>query len=181
MLGGETLSNVKQQVIREWYSHYSNSIFSYILLMTHEHQLAEDLTHETFIKAYKKYDSFKGDSSPKTWLFSIARNTTIDYVRKRKPVSYIKEIFSLKPDKGPLPDEIVQIKESSRELFEALSQLKKTYRDVIILRKVKEFSTKETAEILNCSESKVKSTLNRAIPALEKQLLKEGYLHENSI
>ncbi|MCL7749217.1 RNA polymerase sigma factor [Halalkalibacter sp. MEB205] len=175
------MSNVKQQVITEWYSQYSNSIFSYILLMIHEHQLAEDLTHETFIKAYKKYDSFKGDSSPKTWLFSIARHTTIDYVRKRKPVSYLKEFLSFKTDKGPLPDEVVQIKESSRELFEALRQLKKTYRDVIILRKLKEFSTKETAEILNCSESKVKSTLNRAIPALEKQLLKEGYLHENSI
>ncbi|WP_308417928.1 RNA polymerase sigma factor [Halalkalibacter okhensis] len=80
-----------------------------------------------------------------------------------------------------MPDEVVQIKESSRELFDALSELKKTYRDVIILRKIKEFSTKETAMILNCSESKVKSTLNRAIPALEKQLLKEGYLHENSI
>ncbi|WP_338035516.1 RNA polymerase sigma factor [Halalkalibacter alkaliphilus] len=172
---------MKQQVITEWYSQYSNSIFSYILLMIHEHQLAEDLTHETFIKAYKKYDSFKGDSSPKTWLFSIARHTTIDYVRKRKPVSYLKEFLSFKTDKGPLPDEVVQIKESSRELFEALRQLKKTYRDVIILRKLKEFSTKETAEILNCSESKVKSTLNRAIPALEKQLLKEGYLHENSI
>jgi RNA polymerase sigma-70 factor (ECF subfamily) len=181
MLGGKTLSNVKQQVITEWYSQYSKSIFSYILLMIHEHQLAEDLTHETFIKAYKKYDSFKGDSSPKTWLFSIARYTTIDYVRKRKPVSYLKELFSLKTDKDPLPDEVVQIKENSRELFDALRQLKKSYRDVIILRKLKEFSIKETAEILNCSESKVKSTLNRAIPALEKQLLKEGYLHENSI
>ncbi|WP_034747963.1 RNA polymerase sigma factor [Halalkalibacter wakoensis] len=175
------MSNDKQQVISEWYSQYSHSIFSYILLMIQDQQLAEDLTQETFIKAYKNYASFKGNSSPKTWLFTIARHTTIDYVRKRKPVSYLKELLTVKKDKEPLPDEVVQIKESSKELYDALSHLKKTYRDVLILRKVKEFSTKETAEILNCSESKVKSTLNRAIPALEKQLLKEGYLHENSI
>ncbi|GAE35000.1 RNA polymerase sigma factor [Halalkalibacter akibai] len=175
------MSDDKQQVITEWYSQYSQSIYSYILLMTREQQLAEDLTQETFIKAYRYYDSFKGDSSSKTWLFTIARNTTVDYVRARKPVNYLKELLSLKKEKGPLPDEVVQIKETSRELYDALSQLKKSYRDVIILRKLKEFSTKETAMILNCSESKVKSTLSRAIPALEKQLLKEGYLHENSI
>lgn len=175
------MSDDKQQVITEWYSQYSHSIYSYILLMTQEQELAEDLTQETFVKAYKFYNSFKGDSSSKTWLFSIARNTTVDYVRKRKPVSYLKELFNLKTDKHPLPDEVVEIKETSRELYDALSQLKKSYRDVIILRKLKEFSTKETAKILQCSESKVKTTLSRAIPALEKQLLKEGYLHENSI
>ncbi|WP_420842548.1 sigma factor [Halalkalibacter alkaliphilus] len=48
-----------------------------------QQQLAEDLTHETYLKAYKRYYSFKGDSSSKTWLFSIARNTTIGYFRKR--------------------------------------------------------------------------------------------------
>ncbi|WP_308417929.1 sigma-70 family RNA polymerase sigma factor [Halalkalibacter okhensis] len=71
------MSDEKQQVITDWYSEYSYSIYSYILLMIHDQQLAEDLTQETFIKAYKYFAHFKGESSPKTWLFSIARNTTM--------------------------------------------------------------------------------------------------------
>jgi RNA polymerase sigma-70 factor (ECF subfamily) len=76
---------------------------------------------------------------------------------------------------------MIQIKESSYELYKALGAIKDSYREVIILRKIKEFSIEETAEVLGWSESKVKSTLYRAIPVLETQLLKEGYLHEGTI
>ncbi|WP_368503198.1 RNA polymerase sigma factor [Alkalihalophilus sp. As8PL] len=171
----------KQEVISEWYSLYSKSIFNFVLLSVHEYQLAEDITQETFIKAYKSFEAFKGEASPKTWLFRIARHTTIDFIRRKQPTRYIKEMLNLRVDVSPLPEEVVEIKENSRELFHALSHLKKSYREVIVLRKVKEFSTRETAEILNCSESKVKSTLARAIPALEKELLKGGFCYEESV
>ncbi|WP_332633984.1 RNA polymerase sigma factor [Halalkalibacter flavus] len=115
-------------------------------------------------------------------LFRIAHNVTIDYIRKRKPIRLIKELLDLKTDTtASSPEEIAQINESSEELFEALEKLKRSYREVIILRKIKNFSIKETAGILNWSESKVKSTLPRAILNFEKQLQKEGYVYEKSI
>lgn len=169
------------QEIEEWYTQYSDSIFKYILLMVKDYQLSEDLTHETFMKAYRNHQTFKRDSSPKTWLFRIAHNVTVDDLRKRKPIILFKEFFHSKKDKHPLPEEIVQIKETSKELCQALGTIKSSYREVIILRKIKGFSIEETAKILNWSESKVKSTMFRAILALEKQMLKEGFLNEKTV
>lgn len=167
--------------IEEWYDEYSYPIFKYILLMVHNYQQAEDLTQETFVKAYKNMQAYKGDSSPKTWLFRIAHNVTIDYLRKRKPLTMMKEIFHLKKDSGKQPDELMVMKENSKELYLALNGLKDSYREVIILRKIKGFSTVETAAILNWTESKVKATLHRAMPALEKQFEKEGFLNEKLV
>ncbi|MCM3741435.1 RNA polymerase sigma factor [Oceanobacillus luteolus] len=170
-----------KEEITDWYHLYSESIFKYILMMIHDYQMAEDLTHDTFIKAYKNHHTFQHKAQPKTWLFSIAHNLTIDYIRKQKPLRILQEIFTAKKTSVPSPDDIVEIRESSIQLYRALSKLKSSYREVIILRKIKEFSIRETSEILNWSEGKVKTTLYRAIPALEKELLKEGYPHEKSI
>lgn len=167
--------------ISNWYRLYSDAVFEYILMMIHDYQQAEDLTHDTFVKAYKNQHSFQYKAAPRTWLFRIAHNLTIDYIRKQKPLNLFQEVFKSQKSPEPLPEDKVEIKESSVALYRALSRLKPAYREVIILRKIKEFSTRESSEVLNWSEGKVKTTLYRAIPALEKELLKEGFLHEKSI
>ncbi|EOR23400.1 ECF subfamily RNA polymerase sigma-24 subunit [Niallia nealsonii AAU1] len=171
----------KDEIILEWYEKFGEAIFKYIFMMIHDYQQAEDLTNETFLKAFIHLDTFKSQSTEKTWLYRIAHNLTVDMIRKKKPLILIKEAFLLKKDEEPLPEEIVQIKEQSLDLYHALSILKQTYREVIILRKLKEFSIEETAVILGWSESKVKSTLFRAIRALEKELKKEGEVNGNVI
>lgn len=171
----------RKEEISSWYDEHSKSVLSFILLMVKDYQQAEDLTHDTFVKAYLYYDSFKHYSSEKTWLFSIAHNITVDFLRKRKPIMTFKEVLFLQKDNNLLPEEIIQIKEESYELYKALEKIKDTYRKVIILRKIKGFSIEDTANILGWSESKVKSTLFRAIPILKGQLKKEGYLDERPI
>ncbi|MBO1914946.1 RNA polymerase sigma factor, partial [Microvirga sp. 3-52] len=99
--------------------------------------------------------TFQKKSKPKTWLFSIAHNNTIDYIRKQKPIKIFQEIFQTLKDSAPLTEDILEVRESSIELYKALSRLKSSYREVIILRKIKEFSIRETSEILNWSEGKV--------------------------
>jgi RNA polymerase sigma-70 factor, ECF subfamily len=174
------LSEYRKDEIAGWYDQHSESILSFILVMVKDYQQAEDLTHDTFVKAYLYYDSFKQHSSEKTWLFSIAHNLTVDFLRKRKPTMFFKEMFFLQRDDRPLPEEVFQIKEELHELYKALGKIKDTYRKVIVLRKIKGFSIEDTARILGWSESKVKSTLFRAIPALKKQLKMEGYLDEKA-
>ncbi|MDG5787704.1 sigma-70 family RNA polymerase sigma factor [Evansella sp. AB-P1] len=169
----------KKEEISDWYFTHSDAILKFILLIVRDYQQAEDLTQETFVKAYKHYESFKGTSTPKTWLFSVAHNVTVDYLRRNKPIVLFKDFFgSYSVDKNPLPEDIVEIKEESKELYDAISNLKYSYRKIIILRKMKEFSTREAGEILNWSESKVKSTLSRAMVALEKELNKGGNSNE---
>ncbi|MCK0470279.1 RNA polymerase sigma factor [Alkalihalobacillus sp. APA_J-10(15)] len=171
----------KQSDIEKWFTLYGDTIFKYFLLNIHEYQQAEDLTQETFVKAFKHYHSFKRESNPKTWLFSIAHNLMVDYLRKKRPIHLLQEILNSKQDDSPLPSDIVQMRESEENLYKTLTKLKQSYREVIFLRKMKEFSIKETAEILNWSESKVKSTLSRAIVLLKKALVKEGDDYEQTI
>lgn len=165
--------------ITDWYTLHSEAIFKYIFMMIRDYQEAEDLTHETFVKAYKSYHTFKYQANEKTWLYRIAHNVTIDYTRRRKPVHLIQELFSLKNNEATSsPEEIIEINESTKKILEVLGRLKQSYREVIILRKIKELSIKETAHILNWSESKVKSTLSRAIQNFEKRLEEEGMTNE---
>ncbi|SHF77953.1 RNA polymerase sigma factor [Ornithinibacillus halophilus] len=170
----------KRDIVSDWYDEYSDAIIKFILLMIHDYQTAEDLTHDTFIKAYRNYETFKGDSKIKTWLFQIAHNVTVDYLRKQKPILFLKNIFPL-IDTSMLPDEEMVVKEDSKELYQALAKLKLSYQKVIILRKLKEFSIQETSEILGWSEGKVKTTLYRALPALEKQLRKGGFSSDEGL
>ncbi|MBD8069109.1 RNA polymerase sigma factor [Bacillus sp. PS06] len=171
----------RKEQIAVWYDQHSKSVLDFILLMVRDYQQAEDLTHETFIKAFSYLDSFKNHSSEKTWLFSIAHNVTVDFLRKKKPSRLLTEVLLFQKDKSFLPEEAIQIKEESQEVYKAIGRLKESYRKVIILRKIKGFSTEDTARILGWSESKVKSTLFRAIPILKKQLKKEGFLDEQII
>ncbi|GKW45898.1 RNA polymerase sigma factor [Planococcus sp. NCCP-2050] len=174
------MANERKVEITEWYQQHGDPVFRYILLMVRDHQQAEDLTQETFIKAFRSYDSFERKANPKTWLFRIAHNVTIDFIRKQKPLELLKELVLLGKSANAAPEGIVEIKENSTELYDALGQLKAPYREVIVLRKIREFSIQETGEILSWSESKVKNTLSRALSALEKQLNKEGIIHEKN-
>jgi RNA polymerase sigma-70 factor (ECF subfamily) len=167
----------KQALISQWYDRYAQDIFSIIYLMTGDYQQAEDLTQETFMRAFKHVETYREESHPKTWLIKIGRHLAIDYLRKKKPMHMIMEMLINKPSDDRLPVDLVALNESKQELFNALLTLPRKYREIIILRKVKGFSTKETADILGWSESKVKVTLHRAMDDLKKRLEERGYAH----
>lgn len=169
-----------RELIAEWYDEYSVSLFKYIIKMSRDAYQAEDLTQETFIRAHEYIAKGREINYPKTFLYRIAHNLTIDYIRKQAPIQMIKDFFLNRKDKRPSTEAVFQVREDVKELYEALQKLKPSYRQVIILRKIEEFSIKETAEILNWSESKVKSTLFRALPVLEAKLIKGGYINELS-
>lgn len=167
----------KERIIK-WYDQYSMPLFKYILKMIKDSQQAEDLTQETFIKAYKYISSKKEVSYPKRFLYRTAHNVTIDHMRKQAPIQIMKDFFTHKKDPRPSVETVVEIRETSKELYEALLALKPAYRQVIMLRKIEEFSIRETAHILGWPESKVKSTLFRGLRALENQLHKGGMMNE---
>lgn len=166
--------NPTDQTLEELFDQYSGLIYRYILLMINHKEEAEDLTQEVFIRAYKGLDHFRGQSSYKTWLYSIARNITYDHYRKKKMVSAFKNILQSQSEEL-FPDEIVEMKEQSRFLHQAILELKLPYREIIILRKIKGYPISETAMILGWTEAKVKTTLHRALKSLKKQLDKKGW------
>ncbi|OIJ15751.1 hypothetical protein BKP35_01810 [Anaerobacillus arseniciselenatis] len=109
-----TEKNSRNGELEEWYNLYSDAVFKYICVMTRDYQQAEDLTHETFIKAYNNYETFQRQAETKTWLFRIAHNVTIDFLRKRKPLRIIENLLQNKKDSTPLPEDMLQMKEEAR-------------------------------------------------------------------
>ncbi|MGG3622084.1 RNA polymerase sigma factor [Bacillus gobiensis] len=161
-----------KKVISDWFYQYSNDIFHFFIYRMGTLDV-EDLVQEVFIKAIKGIDSFKGTSSPKTWLYSIARNVAVDELRKKKRNKW-KEFLSLN-DKHEsatkeTPETILQLNEENKRLFQAIQSLHETYRDILIIRGIKGLTTEEAAEILKWSKKKVHTTYHRAKIALQKEL-----------
>lgn len=77
----EVLKQNRQKEFEIWVTNFSDELFSWALYKTSSKEVAEDLVQETFLAAYHKIESFKGDSQPKTWLFSILKNKVIDHYR----------------------------------------------------------------------------------------------------
>lgn len=162
---------VREQ-INEWYLLHSKDIYQYIFFLIGDREQARDLMQDTFLKAYSKYSHFNGENV-KGWLFRIARNTTIDFLRRKKPLSFFTDTLPLLKSNAASPEEVLFFNETERELYQVLNKLKRPYRDVIILRKIEEFTIQETCQILGWSESKVKSNLARGLKVLKVQMEKE--------
>ncbi|TAL70459.1 MAG: sigma-70 family RNA polymerase sigma factor [Bacteroidetes bacterium] len=88
--------NKRTEIISSWVKLFSDELFSWAIYKTSDRETAEDLVQETFMAAYQSYDSFIGNSSPKTWLISILNNKINDYHRKRFRSTYKIESHFLK-------------------------------------------------------------------------------------
>ncbi len=155
---------------------YLTGIYSYAYRVTQNAALAEDIAQETFIKAWKKSRSFEIDRSFKTWLFSIAHNTAIDFLRREK--SFVFSDFNQKDggnqilltltDDGPTPHDHTLSQEGTRLLSEALDKLGDLDRAIMTLHYNEEFTFAHISEILKKPINTIKSRHYRAIRALEK-------------
>lgn len=161
---------------------YQNKVHNFISKMTNDAEDAEDLTQETFVKAYLSLGNFRGESSVQTWLYRIATNLCIDRSRRRK--RQVPTAFSLDE---PLEDEHEQIsreipdhaadpyrhlarKELRKRVREGLSSLTEKLRAVIVLYDIQGLSYEEIAQVLNCPVGTVKSRLFNARIELGQRL-----------
>jgi len=144
-------------------------IFNFIYYKTLHKETAEDLTAETFLKAFKKFDTFderKGKFS--TWLYQIARNTVIDFYKLKKNYLNIDDIWDLSDDKDILQDiENIQRLEKVKSY---LKKLDKDQREIIILRVWNDLPYKEIALILGRNEADCRMLFSRAIKQLRDQM-----------
>ncbi|MFB5663955.1 RNA polymerase sigma factor SigX [Alteribacillus sp. HJP-4] len=162
-----------QEEFERLYETYHHSLFQYLFYMVRDKDAAEELVQEVYIKVFHAFDTFEGKSSEKTWLYSIARHVGIDWIRKqnRKKRKWLGVLGPLSKeeirDPAPLPDEIVSARDDAREVFECMDQCTPDQRQVLTLRFIDSLSIKETADILEWSESKVKTTQHRAVKKLQ--------------
>lgn len=161
----------RETFIRDVYQPYFQDVYQYCLYFTNHIEEAKDLTQETFLKALHSLDSFQGKSSTRTWIISIARNTTIDFYRKRKFQRLLPTKWGQEQVRDTrTPADYADTNADWEVLQNALSNMKKDYRQVVILRALKDFSVRETAEILGWSESKVRVTYHRALQKMKESI-----------
>lgn len=143
------------------YEEQKNSIYAYLLYMTKDVQLAEDLSQETFLKIFLNLGRFKEECSVKTWALRIARNTFVTYARKKRP-ELLKEQPILEKVETETPESIVLQKEESKQVQEILMSLGEQDRTIILLRDYEKLSYEEIAMILDVNVGVVKSRIYRA-------------------
>lgn len=158
----------EQSAFKFLLDHHWNTVFGFqIKRISNEHD-AEDITIETFAKAFDKIDSFDENYSFGTWLVTISKNIHIDKTRKRKASIYsyssetsedqLKEI----PDNNPTPEDLMITQQNLAQLLLDIKLLKPAYQEVINLRYFQELSYKEISAHLEVPLSNVKVRLLRA-------------------
>ncbi|MFQ3549140.1 MAG: sigma-70 family RNA polymerase sigma factor [Armatimonadota bacterium] len=162
---------------------YQDRIYSTVLNYVGNPEDALDVTQDAFVKAYTRLDSFNKDSAFYTWLYRIAINTAIDFLRKRKSrpaISLSDEKFTesgFEPeakDNYSDPVRTLYSNEQMRELRYGLTKLSEKLRSVIILHDIQGMSQDEVAEILKIPVGTVKSRVSRARNTLKDILRSKG-------
>lgn len=159
---------------------YQERIYATIYHMTSNHEDANDLAQETFIKAYQALKSFKGGSSFYTWVYRIAVNKTINFLKQRKNRTHMSlndldfnaehdpDLVALVSDRTPRRD--AGLAELQEKLNEAMQKLSEPHRLVVTLHDVQGLAHEEIAEIMDCNIGTVRSRLFYARQQLQ------GYL-----
>ena len=142
---------------------YGDSILRLCAMYLRDIPLAEDAAQETFLRAYRALDRFRGDSSPKTWLTRIAINVCNDLSHKRRRQPLVLERIPDAANNDSAPDDSV--------LTEVMA-LPEKYRAVILLYYYQELSVSEIAHVLRITRNSVSVRLNRAREMLRLRLKK---------
>lgn len=163
------------QDLTDFYRENRTVVFSYFYRVTGDREESEELTQETFYQAVKSIHRFKAQSSLRTWLLQIARNTyrnkVREWVRERKHRSDFEELEQL-GDETYNPHRMAAQKETREELSDLLLQLPVDYREVLVLKEVEGLSHADIARILGKTPPTTKVLLYRAKQKL-RELVKE--------
>ena len=159
---------------------YQERIYATIYHMTSNHEDANDLAQETFIKAFQALKSFKGGSSFYTWIYRIAVNKTINFLKQRKNRSHMSlndldfnaehdpDLVALISDKTPRRE--INLTELQEKLNEAMQKLSEPHRLAVTLHDVQGMSHEEIAKIMDCNIGTVRSRLFYARQQLQAYL-----------
>jgi RNA polymerase sigma-70 factor (ECF subfamily) len=159
---------------------YQERIYATVYHMTSNHEDANDLTQETFIKAFRALKSFKGDSSFYTWVYRIAVNKTINFLKQRKNRTHMSlndvdfnaendpDLVALVSEKTPRRD--LSLSELQEKLNGAMQKLSEHHRMVVTLHDVQGLSHEEIGKIMDCNIGTVRSRLFYARQQLQAHL-----------
>lgn len=150
----------------EVYKQYFEDVYKYALALTHDKQIAEEITQETFFKALRAIDKFDGRCKLYVWLCQIAKNTYFTFRKQEIKRSEIDE--TLQPDNSF--EEKMLVKETLFEIHKIVHRLDEPYKEVFSLRTFGELSFQKIGELFGKSESWARVTYHRAKIKIKEEL-----------
>lgn len=161
---------------------YQDRVYNAVYRIVRRHEDACDVTQETFVRAFRSLDAFRGQSGFYTWLFRIGVNLAISLTRRRKDLALLSDLgpdgHSMEPAAGSdprLPDpetplDAADRREQYEELWEAMQKLSVEHRTILVLRDIEMFNYDEIGEMLGLPPGTVRSRLHRARATLREIL-----------
>ncbi len=187
----EGLKRQEAGLLDELIVRYQHRLLRYLLFLTSNREMAEDLFQEVWMRVLTRGSQFKGNARFETWLFTIARNLVIDLKRKRTMASLDELFDGGNDDDRPVSFEVADTDPSPLDRFSsiedreqiaaALLQLDTLYREVLVLRFHEEMSLEEIAKVTQAPLSTVKSRLYRGLAAIKPRLEHARVPHQEAL
>ena len=181
----QSINSGQDERFQDLVERYEQKLYNFSLRMCRDHRDAEDMVQDTFLNVFRYLKDFRYETKFKNWLYKVAASTCIKKRRKSKfaPEKELSldefrpndeaEIPEQVPEWALMPLDKLLNAELAGAINRAILSIPKKYRMVIVLRDIEEFSTAETAQILNLSPANVKVRLHRARLFLRDKL--KGY------
>lgn len=159
----------------ELYERYKNRVFGFLIRMTGEREIAEDLLQETFMAALRNADQFDRSRNFLSWLFGIAHKRTIDYFRHVKVENdHKRDAENAVGSRVENPDAALSNKSVQKIVQEAIAELDPLQKEVFLLREMAGVPFKEIAVIMNCPINTALGRMRLALKNIRKELKKRG-------
>ncbi len=162
------------------YEQYRKDIYGYLVSLTHDKSLAEDLCSDVFVGAMISLPQFRGDADLKTWLFSIARHKWYEQIRReRRDASRLLQLGFYLQEAAPGAEQAVMREDLVQRALALLDEEKPAHKTILLMR-AEGYSFHEIATRLTLSESSARVIDFRLRKKLRERLLKEGYRYESN-
>ena len=158
---------MNDQAWEKMYDAYYMRVFSYAMTLAGNRNLAEEITQETFFRAFSKHHEFRQESDEVTWLCAIARNLFLDEKRRQTRTEQMPEEI---PSKEKTPEQLTMDRDSSFRIHMALHALDEPYREAFELRVFGELSFREIGTIFGKTENWARVTYHRARLKLQERM-----------
>lgn len=152
------------------YREHFQDVYLFIKSLSHDEQLAEEITSETFFKVLDTLDDFRGDCDIRVWLCQIAKNCYFSYLRKAKKTIPIEYLENQPEAAGVDIEEFIFNSEASTQIHKLLHHLDEPYKEVFTLRVFAEMSFKQIGELFGKTDNWACVTFHRAKSKLKKQM-----------
>ena len=159
--------------VAELFDQYAGAVYGYLLRLSGDRALADDLTNETFYRAMLALEGFRGESSVKTWLLRIARNLYLNRVKREKRLTSLdaleeQGVSFTAPHPGP--ETVTLHREQNEALERALLALSETDRSILLLASQEKLSYQEISQVVGLSVAVIKVRIFRARQRLARML-----------